>query len=36
MKYIKEEEFTEDIFLKMVDQMLNNRTNDLDKVFGSV
>ena len=32
-KYIMEADFTMDIFLKMFDQILNNRAQDLDVVF---
>ncbi len=32
-KYVMQADFTEDIFLKMFDQILNNRQQDLDVVF---
>ena len=36
MKYVTVEDFTEDLFFKMVDQLLNSRTNDIDIVFSSL
>ena len=36
MSYVSIEDFTEDLFFKMVDQILNNRTNAIDIVFSSL
>ena len=34
--YVLVEDFTEDLFFKMVDQILNNRSNAIDVVFSSL
>lgn len=35
-KVIHVDSFTEDLFFKMVDQLLNNRDKDMDVVFSSL
>ena len=35
-KYVMVDDFTEDLFFKMVDQILNNRSNAIDVVFSSL
>lgn len=35
-KYVKIEDFTEDLFFKMVDQLLHSRTHDVDLVFSTL